>query len=187
MRIGIDVDEVITETIDAVKNYIKLYDTTGEVSSHMQEFMHGDLSNPNIRKFFENYSKLFFTEAKLKKDADRVINKLFNEKNEIYIITARGENTFKGSEKITEDYLKKHSILFTKIFWDASDKAKICKENKIDVLIDDSVKHCINLAENGLNAILFTTEVNKFIETNVPRVNNWLELEQKLKEITNLN
>lgn len=155
MRIGIDVDEVITETVNSVKKYIELYDTAGEISSRMQEFIHGDLSNPSVRSFFERFSHSFFIEAEIKKDADRVIKKLFNENNEIYIVTARGENTFKGSQKITEDYLKKYGIPFTKIFWDSTDKVKICKENKIDVMIDDSVRHCTDLTKKTRNIRIF--------------------------------
>ncbi len=52
-------------------------------------------------------------------------------------------------------------------------------------MIDDSVEHCEDVKNIGIESIVFTSEVNKNISATVERVNNWLELESKLNEILN--
>lgn len=185
MKIGIDIDDVITETYQSIRNYIDEYDKNGELSNYMEDVMRGDMTNPTIKKFFEDNCISIFDNAKTKENADKVMQRLLDRKNEIFIITTRGEIRFKGSEELSLEYLKKHNIPYTKVLWNSFDKAKICKENNIDVMIDDSVKYCMEIKENNINSILFTSEVNKSIDVKLPRVNNWLELEIKLNEMCN--
>ena len=42
MRIGIDIDDVITDTSLSMKEYINKYDKTGDVSKYMVEGMRGE-------------------------------------------------------------------------------------------------------------------------------------------------
>lgn len=183
MRIGIDIDDVITDTSAEVKKYILEYDKNGELSNHMQELMRGDASIPAIKKFYDDNSIKIFENAKTKKDSADVINRLFNNGHEIILITSRGEKVFKGSKIVTLEYLKSHNINYTEILFDSHDKAKICEEKKIDVMVDDSVKYCQEIKEKDIKSILFTSEVNKSINVSLDRVNNWLELEKKINEI----
>lgn len=41
MRIGIDIDDVMTNTSEAMREYIEKYDKNGEISDHMEEVMRG--------------------------------------------------------------------------------------------------------------------------------------------------
>lgn len=63
------------------------------------------------------------------------------------------------------------------------DKASICKENHIDLLVDDSIKHCEAVYNENIKSILFTSVVNKNLPTQIERVNNWLELEEKVNSM----
>ena len=89
----------------------------------------------------------------------------------------------KGSEDITLNYLKNNNINYTKIIFNAYEKVQICKDNNIDILIDDSVKYCDEALKNDIKSILFTSVVNKEIQSNSPRVNNWEELKNKINQI----
>lgn len=51
-------------------------------------------------------------------------------------------------------------------------------------MIDDSVKTCELVNMSGIKTIVYTSEINKNISTNIKRVENWLELE---KEINKMN
>lgn len=50
-------------------------------------------------------------------------------------------------------------------------------------MIDDSVKTCQLVNSNGIETIVYTSEINKKITTNIKRVKNWLELEKEINNI----
>ena len=117
---------------------------------------------------------------KVKENASKVMEELLNNGNEIFIITSRGDIKFKGSEKLTVEYLRKNNIKYTKILFNSFEKAKVCKDNEIDVMVDDSAKYCTEIREQNIKTILFTSQVNKLIDVKLPRVNNWIELKEKI-------
>lgn len=64
----------------------------------------------------------------------------------------------------------------------ASDKLKVCKDEGIELFIEDSYDTCKELTENGIKSILMTTKMNEKIETeNIPRVYNWDEVYEQIK------
>lgn len=182
MRIGIDIDDVITNTSETMQEYVMKDKNSKKIKEYMVEIMKGNPSEPEIVQFCtENYIKVF-KETTVKKHASEVIKRLLNEQNEVYLITARGEHLefFKGSEKITIEFLKENDINYTGIIFNSTDKASLCKENHIDLMIDDSVAHCEDVRNVGIKSILFTSLVNRDINTTIERVNNWIELENKI-------
>ncbi len=183
MRIGFDIDDVITDTSASMKEYIIKYDENGELMANIEDIMRGDASTPFIENFFINHFLEIARNAKIKNNAVRVIKKLFDAGCEIYLITARGEERkiFHDAEALTIEYLKQNNICYTKIIFNAVDKAKLCVDNHIDLMIDDSIKHCEEIRNKNINSILFTSVVNKALPTTVTRVNNWLELEEKIE------
>lgn len=182
MKIGIDIDDVITDTSDTIYKYILKNDTNQEIIPYLVEIMRGEI--PEFAKDFidKNTLKIFST-VKVKENAQNIIKKLLNDGNDIYIITSRGEQHYKESKKLTLNYLKNNNIEYKKIFFDSFEKTKICKENNIDILVDDSVKYCEEFKKQDGIAIVFTSKVNEHIKTNITRVTNWLELYDKIKEI----
>ncbi len=172
MRIGIDIDDVITETSIAVKEYIEKYDKDRDMMNHIEEVMRGDMPTQNIKDFFKNESSKIFKRVKLKPNASQVIEKLINSGNEIFIITSRGDPKMKGTTECTLEYFRNNNIKYTKILFNSFEKAKICKENKIDLMIDDSEKYCREILKENIKSILFTSEINKTIPTKIERVNN---------------
>lgn len=185
MRIGIDIDDVITDTSDVIKEYIAKQKNCKKLKEHMVEIMKGVPVNPEVVQFgLENYIKVF-QEVEAKKNASQVIQRLLEKGNEIYLITARGENLdfFKGSEKVTIDFLKDNHIYYTKIIFNATNKAQLCKDNQIDLMIDDSIVHCENVKNVGIKSIVFSSEVNMGINTTVERVNDWLQLEKRIEDM----
>lgn len=184
MRIGFDIDDVITDTSASMKEYIIKYDENGELMANIEDIMRGDASTPFIENFFMNHFLEIARNAKVKENAVRVIKELFDNGNEIYLITARGEDRkiFEGAEALTLEYLKQNNICYTDIIFNAVDKATLCVDNHIDLMIDDSIKHCEEIRNKNINSILFTSVVNKSLSTTVTRVDNWLELEEKIEQ-----
>lgn len=183
MRIGIDIDDVIAETSPSMKNYIERYDTTGDVSKYLVEIMRGEIPTQPVKDFIDQHILSILKNAKVKAHASEVLQRLINTGDELYIITSRGEKHYKGSENFTLEYFKTNHIPYTKIFFNSFEKARICKENQIDVMVDDSTKYCMEIQQAGMQSILFTSAVNQAIDVPITRVNDWLELEQKLLDL----
>lgn len=185
MKIGIDIDDVITNTSEKIEEYVVNDRNSQKLQEHMKEIMKGNPSEPEVISFcMENYLRVF-QKVKPKDNASKVIQNLLDKGNEIYLITARGENLefFRGSEKVTKEFLEDNNIKYTKIIFNAVNKAQLCVDNQIDIMIDDSIEHCEDVKNIGIKSIVFTSNVNKKTFTTVERVNNWLELESKLNEM----
>lgn len=185
MKIGIDIDDVITNTSEKIEEYVVNDRNSQKLQEHMKEIMKGNPSEPEVISFcMENYLRVF-EKVKPKDNASKVIQNLLDKGNEIYLITARGENLefFRGSEKVTKEFLEDNNIKYTKIIFNAVNKAQLCVDNQIDIMIDDSIEHCEDVKNVGIKSIVFTSNVNKNTSTTVERVDNWLELENKLNEM----
>lgn len=183
MRIGIDIDDVITDTSSSIRKYIDKSNNKSDIYNHIEEVMRGEMPTQEIKNFYKDNSINIFRDAKVKEDASSVIKNLMNQGNEVFIITSRGEVKFSGSEQLTLNYLKANNINYTKIIFNCFEKAGVCKENGIDLMVDDSVKFCVDIANNDMRSILFTSVVNKDEIVEVPRVNSWGELQKEIDNI----
>lgn len=179
MNIGIDIDNVITKTFSKTLEYIEKSDNKDELLNNIKAITTGDNSVKCVDVFFKKNSLKVFKDAELMEGAKENIDKLIEDGNEIIIITLRGNKLqeYKGSEKITLDYFEKFDIKYNKIIFSSIDKVKDCKENNIEILIDDSVSNCIKAEKEGIKAIIFNTETNKNIDVGkIKRVNDWNEI-----------
>jgi uncharacterized HAD superfamily protein len=188
MRIGIDIDDVVTNTSETIMQSMmneSNNETLKILQAHMKEIMKGNISDPEVLAFCsENYVKVYQM-VKLKENAKEVMQRLSSEGDEIYFITARGERKgyFRGAEEATLEFIKRNDLEYDGIIFRAMDKATVCLENKIDLFVDDSVEHCEDVNKAGIKSIVFTSRVNKDTPTSVERVNDWLELEKRIEEI----
>lgn len=86
--------------------------------------------------------------------AKEVIQKLKKMGHKLIIISSRGTETNEMID-IVIDKFKKENIKFDKYFWKEINKLKICKEENIDIMIDDSPSTCKKMADNRIKAIYF--------------------------------
>lgn len=142
MKIGIDIDDVLTNTSEVIKEYLIKYEKSGDGISHFVEVMKGDMPTENIKNFFSEYLIEIIKRLTLKDNSQNVIKRFSNNGNEIIFITSRGDEKCQGSERATIEFLKNNNIKYDKIIFNANNKQKICLDNKIDIMIDDSVKNC---------------------------------------------
>jgi uncharacterized HAD superfamily protein len=184
MRIGLDVDDTIADTSSIVIEYALLFD---------KEYKEGKgIVDPEIRtligkfdwtlddkyNFWKLYAKDMAINVKPKVDCKEVLTKLKEEGNEIYIVTYRTKERFEYPYELTEEWLKKEGIPYDVLIADSGPKGIVCKENNIDVLIDDGINHCTDALNNGIRALLFESKYNKIYD--IERVLNWKEVYEKL-------
>lgn len=79
---------------------------------------------------------------------------------------------------MTKEWLDKYNIYYDKlIFTNAYDnvaKARVCLENNIDIMIDDSVSICKSCLDNGIVALLMDKPCNS--SSDITRVYNWEDI-----------
>lgn len=177
MKIGIDIDNTICSTDEVIDIKIKEYIKEHGMS---QEEFFGDSSN--MDKFYKEKILEVIAEDPVKDDFLRVLNKL-KVNNEIIIVTARNETFVKTSQSMrqaTKDWLAKNNIYYDKYFDDAykEGKVKVCKDEAIDIIIDDDINNYIAFKENGIKTLLFDDR-GKYLDV-VDRVGSWKEVEDIL-------
>lgn len=193
MRIGIDIDDTISDTFSALFPYAQKYTIeelgrTGKVDTlnapnHMYtRTIHG-WSEEEDKGFLDMYYEKFVKEVPVKILAKEYIDKLAKD-NEIYIITARFKGRSADIEELTKQWLEENKIPYKQLIFDAQDKVKIAKELKLDLFIDDSYSNCKTLSENGIRTFIMDSKVNsRFDLENVTRVYSWPHAYQEYEKI----
>lgn len=198
MKIGIDIDDTTVITVKSMIKYADKYDTevlgrkgtNGNLglikNRYYLKVLYGWTEKEKF-DFFDMYYKNVLEECTLMPNVDKVLQKLKEEGNEIYFITARMTNINNcNTEKITENTLKNNNIPYDKLIMNINDKFKVCKDENIELFIEDSYDTCKELMDNGIKSILMTTKMNEQIETgNIPRVHNWDEVYECIKKLNN--
>lgn len=196
MIIGIDIDDTTVVTVKSMVKYGDKYDTEvlgreakkdnlGQIKDrYYMNALYGWTEEEKFA-FFDMYYKNVLEECYPLPNAVEMINKLKSEGNDIIFITARLTNIKNcNTENITKTTLEKYGIPYDKIILNVDNKLKFCKENGVEIFIDDSFDTCKSLQENGIKAYLMTTKMNINIETqDVERVTSWDEIYDKISNL----
>lgn len=196
MVIGIDIDDTTVVTVESMVKYGDKYDTEvlnreakkdnlGRIKDrYYMNALYGWTEEEKFA-FFDMYYKNVLEECYPLPNASEIINKLKQEGNEIIFITARLTNIKNcETENITKETFRKYNIPYDKLIMNVDDKLKFCKENDVEVFIEDSYETCKSLQENGIKAYLMTTKMNRnIVDDKIERVSSWNEVYEK---ITNL-
>ncbi|MEE0865223.1 MAG: hypothetical protein U0L98_00200 [Clostridia bacterium] len=81
-----------------------------------------------------------------------VYNLLKNQGHEFVVITARG-NFIEEMKDDAERLLEENNLYFDKYFRKVDDKLEICKNENIDIMIDDDWRIIKKLAENNIKTL----------------------------------
>lgn len=190
MKIGIDIDNVISNFNDILlKEYLNHDEqlrNTGIINENPDYITRGmfDWSKEENDKFYHSNIERIAKSLKTLHNCKQTIDKLKNDKNEIYIISARDNGEYSNPSEMTKNWLKENEIYYDKlILTKPYDKAKFCKENNIDIMIDDTIKNCKDIEQLGIKCLLMNTRYNKNT-TEFERVNSWKDIYLK---ISNMN
>lgn len=189
MKIGIDIDNVISNFNDELLKEFLEHDkelrNTGIINANAYYIKRGmfDWSQEEIDDFYYKNIERIAKNLKVINKAPEYIKKLKEKGYEIYIISGRDNGEYSNPHKMTRDWLKKYNIDYDKLIltnaYNPFEKAKACLENKVDIMIDDSISVCTEIANNGITAILMDTPYNRNVD-NIKRVYNWEEIYNEL-------
>lgn len=196
MRIGIDIDDTISDTYEVAFAYAQLYtindlkrDATILNKASMHHSYLKDMHNwsqEEEKNFWLKYYPQILKQVKPLTFVQETIKKLKEDGNEIVFITARWPGDNYDITEYTENWLKKYNIEHDKLFQNVKDKAKIAQEQKIDLFIDDSFKNCQEVSQTGIKTFMIETRTNKGLDIdNVTRVYSWLDIYDKIEKSKN--
>lgn len=185
MNIGIDIDGVLTD----MENYIVTVGKNYAIQNNLKfdekmgkDTICGFLTREDSKKFWNIHWEDYAENISARKSASEVIQKLKKEGNHIIIITARtcdspiiksGIKRQKNMERLIIKWLSKNNIVYDKIIFSNLNKLNDCIENRIDIMIEDSVINIEQLKDH-CKIICFNTTYNRFYKNaKISRVYDW--------------
>lgn len=190
MKIGIDIDDTITNTFDIGMKYAEEFTKSychrtytninerlgmSKTHRHWQEVF--EWNSEEEAEFFKEYYHKIVSEVEMKEYVHEIIHQLYAE-NEIIFITAR----YESERTITEEWLRKNDIPFHELYLEKP-KLQVCQENGIDIFIDDSYTNCKTVSSGNIRAYLMDSVANKDVsDTEIERVYDWNDFYKKLKQ-----
>lgn len=185
MKIAIDIDNTICDTTAFFKEKTLKYDReilnkTNEIDLNKVIPRSKSWTIEELNYYIENIFNKESINIPIKKDAAYYINKL---KEEYYItfITNRGIKEDDHTDKIIEQYLKKHNIPYDRIITKSNDKYRYIKD--FDFFIDDSIKEC-EMALNNTRCKVIMMESPQNIEYSnnlIFKTNDWKKIYEYIK------
>lgn len=199
MRIGIDVDGVLTDIGTYQMKYGKRY---------FCDKRHRSIKNPKgydivdifdctykeQKQFWLIYIWKYCMNETMTDQAAETVRGLHERGHEIYIVTSRIYTTQKGikgtlSRWMLRYWLKKNHFYYDQLIFcsekGAYNKYSACMDNNIDVLIDDKPENLFSL-KNVINVICYPAVWNEDLEELHPyRIHSFNEVEDRINELTN--
>lgn len=188
MKIGIDIDGVILDYERVLKTYGDLYDfielKKNGIINRNEHYLRDryDWTDEERMNFVNKYFLKLSKQTPLIPGAKDVIEMLQKEGNELIIISARG-GMIEEMKDVALEKFNQEGISFNKYHWKQHDKLELAKQEKVDVMIDDSYEVCKKLSSNGIKTIYFRDKEMKVLEQNenLKEVSNWGEIYRYIK------
>lgn len=184
MRIGIDIDNVISNFDEELLKEFFIHDkklrNTGIINKnkYITKGMF-DWSKEEKDDFYYNNIERIAKNLTVIDKAQEYIKKLRENGYEIYIISGRDNGEYSNPYKMTSDWLDKYKIEYDKLIltnaYNSLEKAKICLDNDIRIMIDDSARILLEVHKAKIKALLMHTPYNRD-EKLLTRVHNWKEI-----------
>ena len=179
MRIGIDLDDTICRTTEIVHKYLEIYSE----KTHLNSL---DIMNDEELKeeFFDKYIRNIYEEVEIKREAKKVLKRLKSKGNEIYIITSRRDRITKDGKtilEITEEWFNKNDIMIDKIILSGNGdkKALVCKNNSINLMIEDNPYNYKKISTIGIKCLLFDDREKYNLKQDY--VTSWIDIEKYIE------
>ena len=183
MKIGIDIDDTITNTWEClIPYYSEMFGKTPEELRKSKPYHRSVEDKITLDEYFDVmlpvYDKVI-PNVNLKENVKETIDKLYDLGHRVYFITARGKG-HTDPYKVSKDYLDKYKIKHEEICIDVGNKAEACQELGIDLFIDDSYYHCKKVSELGIDVLMPETYYNKEY-TEFKHFNDWCYVHEYVK------
>lgn len=199
MKIGVDVDGVLTHLCEYVKKYFTMYLKENDIPYKYNKSKERFYEQFNVTKDIETdfWDERIFHYSKntvMMNNASKFLKKLHNDGHTLTIITSRthsSEQSEKGERMRAslQKWFNKHDIYFDEIYYsnEIIGKVDLVKKSKIDVMIDDSVRNINEISEH-VPVIIFKNPANKKAKgENKIIANSWKDIYKIICEMAKTN
>lgn len=168
MKIGIDIDETLTDTEISINQILK------RNNIDFNKKYNDICTKEEVNFIFGNFYDEIIIGAKIKKDAKEVLSRLRKAGHELFIITARNNDYSNNTQMLTYNFIKENKLDITNVYFNQNKKSDLAKKLGIDLMIDDNKKVYENMKKENINVILFGDEIKtwKDILKYIERINN---------------
>jgi uncharacterized HAD superfamily protein len=197
MRIGVDIDGVLTDVWQFAVNHFSKYLVENNIEYEVGE------SNYLISKtfgvdesveddFWEKWLEFYSINEPARPFASEVIKRLKEDDNEIYIVTARwtsdrDDEVGEKMRNIVRNWLKENDIIYDKlVFTRGKNKEKLqeVRDDELDLIIEDNPNNIKQLS-TIVPVICYDTDYNRDCRgENIYRCYSWYDV---YREITDRN
>lgn len=190
MRIGLDIDNVITDfdkkLLEEFLKEDKKKRNRGIINPNgnwIKNFF--DWSEEEQNDFMDENMEEFARHFEPREEAKYYMDKLLEDGHGLYLISNRVYPHYEHPYETTVKWLEDNKINYTKLILSkATNKTQECKENNIDIMFDDGRLNCRYLQENNILCYLMATKYNKRNIDDLKVVNNWKELYEVINKMT---
>jgi len=184
MKIGIDIDGVLT---DLHSHWLGMgskfcYEHHIEANFDPTQYDHTNMfgiTEEQAKNLYQHSFHPYINTTPARMGAKEVMQAL-KEKHEIYIITARDNDEQTRQETIT--WLEKNEIPYDHIAFPGENKLPYCKENQIELIIEDSPAN-IQMLSKEIPVFCYYTPYNAHVEgKNITTVYTWYDIASKLEK-----
>lgn len=194
MRIGIDIDGVLTDMEKFLADYGSKYCVENNLPVDIKDIEYDEFKTFNWTeeqgiKFWNEYIIYYATKYQARAFTSEIIKKLKEEGHEIYITTARNdygvpkEYIGKMRGEIVAKWLEENEIPYDKIIYTEGSKLPYVVGNYIELMIEDSPEN-IKEISSKVPTFCYNCLYNKDVEgENITRVYSWYDIYYKVKEM----
>ena len=192
MKIGIDIDGVLTDERRYITDYATKYFYESNIPYKIdkakyydEEFfsISRDTYNNLVCEYIMNYAK----NVQIRAYAAEIIHRFKKLGNEIYIITSRIYTTYENEHKETmqnlvRSWLKLNKVEYDKIIY-ANDKLNVCKKENIGLMIEDKPANIVDIS-SIIPVVCYDNEYNDTLYgKNIIRCYSWYDIYKNIEEI----
>lgn len=197
MRIGIDIDGVLTDLERYSVDYLSKYCVENNIDFNIGESDYEIYKTFNITKeqendFWNQNLELYAKNEKARSFSSEVIKKLKEDGHEIYIVTARwltnrDDEMGSNMRKLVKNWLFENEIIYDKLIFTRArkeQKHQEIRDNQIDLMIEDSPNN-VNQLSSIVPVICFDAGYNRKCEgKNIMRCYSWYDIYRTINSLS---
>lgn len=195
MNIGLDIDDVLSNTHEVLIKYAQIFAETylsrniaKYDSNNFREVL--DCTPEEEQKYYRTYYTTVLKELIPKSGVKEILTKMQEEGHKIILITVRSDKECEGSAyEITKEWLEKYKIPYDELITGAFHKKEACANYGVNVFVDDSVKNCEEVSELDIPVFLMNAPFNILYKDTdrIKRVEHMIDLYHKMNELKDVN
>lgn len=189
MRIGIDIDGVLTDEHSFILDYGTKYFSEKKIKYNLHNDIYDsenifEVTEKQYNDFWEKYIFYYSENILIRPFASEVIKRLKSDGNDIYIITSRSFTTYENKYKakmqnIVKEWLDKNNVVYDELIF-SRNKSDICKEKNIDIMIEDKPENISLISKDRLVICYDHPYNNKLTNSNIIRCYSWFDIYDKI-------